>query len=97
MNMREKFSVMGLVRHWNRLPPEAVDAPSLWSPSVTQSSAALLHNLLINSGESLFAALDETKGFRVSAALLQSASKESFGLGQGQRVCWGGDTEKYVF
>lgn len=95
--MREKFSVMRLVRYWNRLPPEAVDAPSLYSPSITQFSAALLHNLLINSGESLFAALDETKGFHVSTALLQSASKESFSLGQGQRDCWGDDTEKYIF
>lgn len=58
----------------------------LQSPGITQSSAALLHSLLINSGESLFAALDEIKGYHVSAALLQSAtSNESSCLDQGQR------------
>ncbi|KFQ92842.1 hypothetical protein Y956_13499, partial [Nipponia nippon] len=29
LDTRKKFFTMKLVRHWNRLPREAVDAPSL--------------------------------------------------------------------
>ncbi|KFW72340.1 hypothetical protein AS28_00720, partial [Pygoscelis adeliae] len=29
LDIRKKFFTMHLVRHWNRLPQEAVDAPSL--------------------------------------------------------------------
>ena len=29
LDIRKKFFVMRMVRHWNRLPSEAVDAPSL--------------------------------------------------------------------
>ena len=29
MDIRRKFFTEGLVSHWNRLPKEAVDAPSL--------------------------------------------------------------------
>ena len=29
LNIREKFSTMRVVMHWNRLPREVVDAPSL--------------------------------------------------------------------
>lgn len=60
-----------------------LDVVKLWishlcSRPVSLFSTALLHNLFINPAESLFAALGETKGFCVSAALLQSAtSKES--------------------
>ncbi|KFR17956.1 hypothetical protein N306_15556, partial [Opisthocomus hoazin] len=28
LDIREKFFTVGLVRHWHRLPREAVDAPS---------------------------------------------------------------------
>ncbi|KFV59336.1 hypothetical protein N341_12985, partial [Tyto alba] len=29
LNIRKKFFTMRMVRHWHRLPREAVDAPSL--------------------------------------------------------------------
>ena len=29
LDLRKKFFTMGMVRHWNRSPREAVDAPSL--------------------------------------------------------------------
>lgn len=29
MNIREKFVILSMVRHWHRLPKEAVDASSL--------------------------------------------------------------------
>jgi len=29
LDIRKKFSIQGVVTHWNRLPKEAVDAPSM--------------------------------------------------------------------
>ena len=29
MDIRKKFFIVGVVRHWSRLPREVVDAPSL--------------------------------------------------------------------
>lgn len=79
--------MMRVVRFCNRLLPEVVYAPSLYSPSITQSSAALLYNLCINAGEFLFAALDETKGYNVSAELLRSATRKELSWPGTERAC----------
>ena len=44
MGIREKFFIVRLVRHWNRLPREVVDAPSLEAFKVSLYRA--LRNLM---------------------------------------------------
>ncbi|KFP49885.1 hypothetical protein N323_07056, partial [Cathartes aura] len=44
LDIRKKFSTMRVVKHWNRLPREAVDAPSLETFKVRLDEA--LSNLI---------------------------------------------------
>ena len=44
MDVRKKFFAMRVVRHWNRLPREMVDAPSLETFNVRLNGA--LSNLI---------------------------------------------------
>ncbi|KFP51017.1 hypothetical protein N323_10232, partial [Cathartes aura] len=44
LDIRKKFLTMRVVRHWNRLPREAVDAPSLEAFKVRLDGA--LSNLI---------------------------------------------------
>jgi len=44
LDIRKKFFTMSVVKHWNRLPREVVDAPSLETSNIRLDGA--LNNLI---------------------------------------------------